>query len=101
MKVYIVADLTVHDPETYQKYIEQVPATVTKYGGHYLVRAGKVTGGAEGWQPQGRRVIIEFSDQQAYERWKNSDEYQTVAKIRESASTSRAFLAEGFEASGS
>jgi len=85
MKVYIVVE---------------VPATVTKYGGRYLVRAGKVTGGAEGWQPQGRRVIIEFSDQQAYERWKNSDEYQTVAKIRESASTSRAFLAEGSEASG-
>ena len=100
MKVYIVADITVRNPETYQKYIERVPATITKYGGRYLVRAGKVTGGAEGWQPQGRLVIIEFPSQQVYERWKNSDEYQTIAKIRESASTSRAFLAEGFEASG-
>ena len=66
MKVYIVADITVHDPETYQKYVEQVPATVTKYGGRYLVRAGKVTGGAEGWQPQGRLVIIEFPGQQCW-----------------------------------
>ena len=95
MKVCIVADIMVHDPKTYQKYIEQVPATVAKHGGRYIVRGGKVTGESDDWKPQGRLVIIEFPSQQAFERWYTSKEYQTIAKIREQSATARSFLAEG------
>ncbi len=99
MKVYIVADITVQNPEAYQKYIDQVPATIAKHGGQYLVRAGRVTGESKSWKPQGRLVIIEFPNQKKYEEWKNSEEYQTIAKIRKKASISRSFLVEGIEPS--
>ena len=40
MGAYVIADVTIKNPEVYAEYRSQVLATVTKYGGRFLVRGG-------------------------------------------------------------
>ena len=59
MAGYVIAIVDVTNAEAYQEYARQVPATIAKYGGHYLVRAGKHEL-REGEWPGTRTVILEF-----------------------------------------
>jgi uncharacterized protein (DUF1330 family) len=43
MSVYMVVEIEVLNAALYAKYVENVAAIVTKYGGRYLVRGGAVT----------------------------------------------------------
>jgi hypothetical protein len=40
---YVIAELEVNDPTTFQKYGAAVPGTLAPFNGKYLVRGGKVT----------------------------------------------------------
>lgn len=40
MAGYVIAIIDVTNAEDYQEYARQVPATIAKYGGRYLVRGG-------------------------------------------------------------
>ncbi len=40
MTGYLIADIDVHDSEAYGEYRKIVGATIEKYGGKFLVRAG-------------------------------------------------------------
>ena len=42
MAGYVIAIIDVTNAEDYQEYARQVPATIAKYGGRYLVRGGKM-----------------------------------------------------------
>ncbi len=41
MAAYVIVDVKVTDPETYERYKAGVPPTLAKYGGRFLVRGGK------------------------------------------------------------
>ena len=51
MPVYIVVDVTIHDPATYDRYKEMAPASIAQYGGRYSVRGAKVTTLEGTWNP--------------------------------------------------
>ena len=59
MPAYVIADVTVTDPATMEEYRKQVPATIAKYGGRYLVRGGAHQTLEGEWKPS-RLVILEF-----------------------------------------
>jgi uncharacterized protein (DUF1330 family) len=59
MPGYILAKVTVTDAKTFQEYLQANPATVTKYGGKYIVRGGEKET-LEGAPVDERIVIIEF-----------------------------------------
>ena len=40
MAAYIIAEVTVTDPQGFEDYRQMVPATVAKYGGKFVVRGG-------------------------------------------------------------
>jgi len=40
MATYAIVELEVTDPEEFEAYKTQVPATIEAYGGRYLVRGG-------------------------------------------------------------
>ena len=42
MSGYVIAIIDVTNAEDYKEYARQVPATIAKYGGRYLVRGGKM-----------------------------------------------------------
>jgi uncharacterized protein (DUF1330 family) len=94
MAAYVIADVTVKDPETYAEYRKQVPATVAKHGGRFLVRGGAWEPLEGDWRP-GRVVVLEFPDVAAAKAWYTSQEYGPLIKIRQSASTGHVILVEG------
>jgi len=47
---YVIAEIEITHPEGYKEYTAQVPATIQKYGGRFLVRGGRtqvLEGGAQ------------------------------------------------------
>ena len=91
---FLVAEESIHDMEIFTKqYGPKVPPTLQTYGGQFLVRGGRVTA-LEGDAPQ-RFVIIAFDNMDKARDWYNSPEYQKLAPIRQKASKSTLFIAEG------
>ena len=93
-KGYVIAEITVTDPQAYKQYAATVPAIVAKFGGRYLVRGGQ-TVGVEGEAPAGRIVVIEFDSLAAARSFEDSAEYRGAAPLRQRAARSRVFLVEG------
>ena len=94
MPAYVVAEVEITNPEGYKEYSSQVPATIEKYGGRFLVRGGKAQP-LEGDWPERRRVIIEFPSAEAARKWWNSPEYEKPKALRRANSQGRLLLIEG------
>ena len=90
---YLVAEVDVTDPATFEKYRTQVPATLAPYKARYVVRAGKVTP-LEG-EPPRRFAIIEFQSVAQAQAWYHSEAYQAIAPIRQKSAKTRSFIIEG------
>ena len=91
---YIVAEIQVTDPTGYPEYLAAISPVVAKFGGRYLVRAGK-TQQVEGSEPNGRIVIIEFPSFTAARSFEEAPESLAAANIRHRTATSRIFVVEG------
>lgn len=93
-KGYLIAQIDVHDAETYAKYTAQTPGIVAQFGGRFLVRAGQWES-LEGAEPGPRVVVIEFPSYQQAKQYHHSDAYQAVVATRQAASTGTVFIVEG------
>lgn len=91
---YVIAEITITDPEAYKVYIAAVGPVVARFGGQYRVRGGR-TVPLEGKPPSGRIVVIEFENMAVARTFEESAEYAAVAPLRHKAATSRVFLVEG------
>jgi uncharacterized protein (DUF1330 family) len=91
---YVIAIVEVTNAEGYRRYSEQVPATIAKYGGRYLVRGGK-TDVREGEWPGPRTVILEFPSLARALEWYESPEYKPLRPIRHANSRARIAFFEG------
>ena len=94
MTAYVIADLTVTNPDGYAPYRPLAAATVAQHGGRFIVRGGELESLEGGWTP-GRIVIIEFPSMQAARGWYNSPEYQSALKLRLANSTGRVVMVDG------
>jgi uncharacterized protein (DUF1330 family) len=94
MAAYIVVDIDVHDAPGLEEYRRQVPATVTKFGGRFLVRGGPFQVLEGGWQPK-RMVLLEFPSVEQARRWYDSEEYRPLKAMRLKASTANLVLVDG------
>jgi uncharacterized protein (DUF1330 family) len=90
---YVIAEVDVMDPTTFQQYAEKVPGTLAPFNGHYLVRGGK-THAIEGEAPK-RFVVIAFESMEKAQAWEDSPAYDAIKPIRHSSAKSRVFIAEG------
>jgi uncharacterized protein (DUF1330 family) len=95
MPAYIIADVTVTDPEGYEAYRARVPAVIAAHGGRYLVRGGAVLP-LEGEWNLGRCVILEFPDMAHVRAFWDSVDYAPLRAIRERCATSRLVAVEGY-----
>jgi len=93
-KGYVVAEITVTDPQAYKSYIAAVGPLVAHFGGRYIVRGGQVIA-VEGDPPIGRFAVIEFDSLAAARSFEDSPEYQAIAPLRRKSARSRIFLVEG------
>lgn len=97
MSVYVISDIKVHDWDKYQEYVRKARPIVESYEGRYHIRGGQVTVKVGDWQPN-RLVVIEFPSKEHLEKFGASPEYQPIAAIRESASTSiSSIVVEGYD----
>jgi uncharacterized protein (DUF1330 family) len=94
MSAYVIAEIEVTDPAAYEEYRKRVPAVVTKYGGRFVVRGGKVDSREGGWTPQ-RIVVVEFPSLAQAQKWYDSPDYAPLIKLRQKASKGKLILVEG------
>ncbi|TMJ66168.1 MAG: DUF1330 domain-containing protein [Alphaproteobacteria bacterium] len=99
MPTYIVGDIHISDPASYQAHLPRALATIARFGGRVVAGGGKIDL-LEGDPMPERVFIIEFPTADAARRWYQSDDYQEALKTRLSASHGRVFLIEGNEISG-
>jgi uncharacterized protein (DUF1330 family) len=95
MAAYILAEIEIVDAEGYKEYTKQVPATVAKYGGRFIVRGGNAEVLEGDWPVSVRRVILEFPSVEAAKRWWDSPEYEKPKALRKANSKGRLLLIEG------
>ena len=84
MPAYLIAEVDVHDPITYEAYKARAAAAVAQYGGVYIARGGEAEL-LEGWPAPRRVVIIRFPDRAAVTAWYRSPAYQALIPLREQA----------------
>ena len=92
--VYVVADIEVTDPATYQTYVDRNGALVQSFGGRFLARGGK-TEAIAGPSPRGRVAIYTFDSMEKMQAWRDSAQYKELIAIRDKSSNFRSFAVEG------
>ncbi len=92
-KGYIIAHITVNDPDAYREYVERDTPILEGHGARFLVRGGEAEV-VEGCS-ESRHVVIEFDSFEAAKAAYHDPEYQEVADIRRRTATSTIILAEG------
>jgi uncharacterized protein (DUF1330 family) len=90
---YIFAEIEVTDAAEVQKYGEKVPETLAPFNHHYVVRGGK-SQPLEGDAPKSL-VVIAFDSVAKAREWYDSPAYADIRGIRQRATKSRVFIAEG------
>ena len=86
MTTYVLAQLSIHDPERYGRYVRAFAGTLAPFAGRLLV-ADPRPQVLEGEWPYEKVVLIEFVDQAEADRWAASDAYATIAADRRAATT--------------
>jgi len=94
MPAYLIADVTTTDQAAMDEYRKQVPATVAKYGGRFLVRGGALEVKEGEWKPN-RLVIIEFPSLEQAPRWYDCEEYRAPKALRMKAGRTNLVMVEG------
>ena len=94
-KGYWIARVDVQNDEGYKAYAAANPAIFKKFGGRFVVRAGKFTA-IEG-QSRSRNVVIEFPDYATAVACYRSPEYQANLKIRQANAITDLIIVEGYD----
>ena len=94
MAAYVIADVTVTDPQGFEEYRQMVPATVAKYGGKFVVRGGQWEKMEGDWEPK-RLVILEFDSVERAKQWWASEEYREAKALRQRTAMTNLIIVEG------
>jgi uncharacterized protein (DUF1330 family) len=91
---YVIAQLTITDPQGFEQYRNMVPATIAKYGGKYVVRGGTMEKLEGDWEPQ-RLVILEFESAERAKQWWASEDYREAKQLRQRTAQTSLIIVEG------
>ena len=94
MAAYLIVQVEVTDPDTFEEYKKQVAPTLALYGGEYIVRGGEMDV-LEGEWPIPRLVIIRFESMEQARKWYHSPEYEGPHKLREASARANLVLVDG------
>jgi len=94
MAAYVIANVDVQDAATFEEYRKQVPATIAKHGGRYIVRGGRVERHEGRWHPT-RLVVIEFPSMEQARRWYDSEDYRGPKALRMKCAVTDVVIVEG------
>ena len=94
MAAYVIVQIDITDPETFETYRAQVPPVLEQYGGEFIVRGGEQEV-LEGEWPWPRVVVLKFPTMEQAKAWHASAEYEGPKALRQSASKSNMIVVEG------
>ena len=94
-KGYIIAHITVRDPDAYKEYVERDTPILEAMGARFVVRGGR-SRQVEGDLHE-RHVVIEFPSYEVALAAYNAPEYQAVAEIRRRTAESSVVVVEGHD----
>lgn len=96
MAAYVIVEVEVTDPATYEEYKKLTPASLAAYEGKFIVRGGQYETLEGDWKPN-RIVMLEFPTVERAKAWWNSPEYTKAKAIRHRAANTKMIVLEGFE----
>lgn len=91
---YILADVTVTNPEQYEDYKKWSTAAMQAHGAEVCVRGGKVEVLEGDWSPS-RLVMLKFPSVEAAKAFDASPEYGKARAARQGAAIMRMIVVEG------
>jgi uncharacterized protein (DUF1330 family) len=91
MPVYMVANFTVHDADTYRKYEKGFFPILKKHGGEFITLDDNSHTFEGNAPPPGRVVMFKFPDEDAAKAWFADPDYQAISEHRR-AGTEMNFL---------
>lgn len=94
MAAYIIADVTVTDPEKMAAYREWSTRAMQEHGAEVLVRGGDFEVLEGPWTPS-RLVMLKFNDRAAAKTFYNSQTYSHARTLRENAGVMRMVVVDG------
>ena len=99
MSVYAIAQLWIHYPSTYGRYVRRFMGVFKNYQGRVLV-ADESPVVIEGVWGADKVVVISFPDEPSFRAWAESPEYLEIAKDRKAAAKSVIVLVKGIASHG-
>jgi len=94
MSAYVIARVTVSDPEQYAEYTQRTPAVIASFGGRFLARGGR-TVTIEGPEAEGRIVVLEFDSLDQAVACFTSSAYEEAKQYRLGAAEMQLIAVEG------
>ncbi len=94
MSAYIIVEVKIHDPQTYEAYKKLTPGSLAPFGGEFTVRGGNPENMEGDWNPE-RIVVLKFPDKEKAKSWWHSDIYSQAKPLRYKAAESKMILVEG------
>ena len=94
MAAYFIVDLEVTEPVRFKANAEAIPATVSAFGGKYLVASGTIENIEGDWNPQ-KLIVIEFETIERAKKWWESENYREIKEIRLESSNAKILLTVG------
>jgi uncharacterized protein (DUF1330 family) len=91
---YVLAQLSIHDPERYARYAAGFLATLAPYDGRLLVADDAPDLLAGEW-PHDKVVLLAFPDREAAQRWSSSPAYRRIAVDREASTEATVLVLRG------
>ena len=92
-KGYLVAHISVHDKEGFQKFVEMATPAIGEYGGKVLAR--EPTPDVREGKALGLCIVIEFESMEKARSFYESEQYTAARIVRGAASDTHLVLIEG------
>ncbi|MDJ0838205.1 MAG: DUF1330 domain-containing protein [Acidobacteriota bacterium] len=91
MPVHIIVEISVTDPQLFEDYKKAVPATLTAFGGRFVVRGGECETLEGNWKPE-RLVVLEFDSVDHARAWWSSEAYSRPKRMRQKSAITQMVL---------
>ncbi len=99
MPAYVISDVRFRDQEAVDAYRTRAAASITQFGGRYIVRGGAIERFEGPWDPK-IIIIVEFPDMERARAWYRSPEYAAALELRDQALSRSLILVDGVAAAG-
>lgn len=96
MTVYVITQVTITNPEPYERYSSKFMDVFSQFDGEILSADFNPTVLMGDWKAN-RSVLMEFPSKKSALAWMTSDAYQEIAKDRDAGASLNSILVKGLE----